>query len=98
MAMCILCWIFTIIWFTLGVAGIRFKAHDVVSSAVHFVLGVMLLVAGSLTTDTLSDFSNDMFLVSCSFAIMAAIVIFIDAFVHVFLMLGDSEDAEGSSS
>ena len=95
-AMCILSWVFVVFWFILGVGGILGKCHGIVSSIFHFVLGVMLLVASSLVTDVISGTENDKYLTSCAFGLISAIVMLIDAFVHVFMGLADPKPDEAS--
>lgn len=94
---CIIAWLFTLIWSILNLVGIcdkfKMKIKNIVFGTIHFILGLLVLLAASLLADVFSSHSGfHTFKAGATFGIISALVLFVDAVVHV-VKTGGSDEA-----
>lgn len=83
-AICVIACAFTIISFLLNACGVQIAAHKILNAFIHFILGVLVLIAASLLVDVFSSRENyDTYKTGGAFGIISGLVLICESFVHL---------------
>jgi len=101
-AMCIIAWLYTIVWFIVSLFGLikRENIVNIITAVAHFILGILTLVASSVLLANLLDQidivkifgytfkKTDEIKAGCAFGIISGLLLIVDGIFHIVFKKG----------